>query len=143
MERAEEILLTEKENYKVNFISLLNTNRLYTLDDKEKLKVFTSVDVIDDYNNIQDLNNVVQNYYNDKVNDKNACINIENKVIKEHEDKIRIIETEIDELKNNKEIEPERSEEVKANRKRLEKQKVKFIIAYIGCTLIELMLLMN
>lgn len=130
MERAEEILLTEKENYKVNINSLLNTNRLYTLDDKEKLKVFTSVDVIDDYNNIQDLNNVVQNYYNDKVNDKNACINIENKVIKEYKDKIRNIENEIEELKNNKEIEPERSEEVKANRKRLEKLNVKFMPLY-------------
>ena len=130
MERAEEILLTEKENYRVSINSIINTNRLYTLDEDEKLRVFSAVDIIDDYNHIQDCRNILQNYYNQKVNDKNACINIENKLIKEYESQIKAIEKEIEDLKSNKEIEPERNEEVKKNRKRLDDLNVKYIPLY-------------
>lgn len=130
MERAEEILLIEKENYKVNINNIINANRLYILNEEEKLKIFSAVDIIDDYNHIQDCRNILQHYYNEKVNDKNAYINIENKVIKEYESEIKIIEKEINDLKNNKEIEPERSEEVKKNRKRLDDLNVKYMPLY-------------
>lgn len=130
MERADEMLLTEKENYKININSIISKNKLYTLDEEEKLKIFSAVDIIDDYNHIQDCRNILQNYYNEKVNDKNACINVENKVIREYESEIKEIEKEIDELKNNKEIEPERSDEVKKNRKRLDDLHVKYIPLY-------------
>ncbi|MDY4078048.1 MAG: TIGR02680 family protein [Clostridium sp.] len=130
MSRAEELFLTEKENYKVNIINLVKNNTLYILEDDEKLKLFQSVDVINDYSNIQECKNILQGYLNKRVNEKNAEINVENKVISGFNNEIESLKNEILELKNNKEIEPERSEEVKNNRNRLKRLGINFIPLY-------------
>ena len=130
MERVEELNITEKENYKVNINSILKVNKLYTLEEEEKLKIFKAVDEINDYSQIQECKNILQEFLNGKVNERNACINIENKIINDYEKEINSIKKEIVELKNNKEIEPERSEETKRNRERLKSLGIEFIPMY-------------
>lgn len=130
MQRAEELLLTEKENYKVNVNSILENNTLYILEECEKLQLLKEIDTINDYDNIQECKNLLNNFFNEKVNDKNACINIENKMIDDYLKEISSINEEIKELKNNKDIEPNRSEGVKKNRERLKRLNINFIPLY-------------
>lgn len=130
MQRAEELLLTEKENYKVHVNTILENNTLYVLEEHEKLQLLKEIDTINDYDNIQECKNLLNNFLNEKINDKDACIKIDNKMIEDYLKEIKNINKEIEELKNNKDIEPERSEGVKKNRERLKSLNIDFIPLY-------------
>ena len=130
MERTEELLLTEKENYKVNINKVLKSNTLYDLNENEKLDMFGAIDRINEYSEIQDVKSILQESLNNRINDKKSNINLEEKIVEEYKEEIRKIKEEINELKNNKDIEPERSIEVKKNRERLVSLGIDYIPLY-------------
>lgn len=130
MQRAEELFLTEKEDYKININKLMKENTLFTLEEEEVLQVFKSVETIDDYFHIQQCKNLLNDYVNERLNEVKGNIQLENVFIEGITGDIRNLTSEIEDLKNNKEIEPERTEEVLKNRARLKEKGIKFIPLY-------------
>lgn len=127
---SEELFLTSKEDFKVDLINITKNNKYFNLYEEEKLHVFEAVEKINDYSNIQEIHNRLQNIYNQKENDYKGYIQVEKKLIAELNREIKDIEDEVSELKNKKEVEPERTDGVKRNRKRLEDRNIPFIPLY-------------
>lgn len=130
MTRVEGIFLEEKEDYKVKINKVMKESTLFSLEEKEKLDIFKAVDIIDDFFHIQNCKNLLQDFVNGKINEIKSNIQLENRFIEVYLEDIEKIKEYINELKNNKEIEPERSEEVKKNRERLKESGINFIPLY-------------
>jgi uncharacterized protein (TIGR02680 family) len=130
MRRIEELFLTEKENYKVSFVKWNENNRVFYLEEDKRKQVFAAVDRINDYKDLTLVSGGVHSFYGDKLNHLKGEIHIKDKYIKELKDSIRAIESDIAELRNKKDIAPERTEGVLRNRERLEEEGIPFIPLY-------------
>lgn len=130
LRRLDELLLTEREDYKVNYVAFNRDNKIFTLSEEEVniiLQKVGSANTEDEINKIKELN--IRNKGN-KENLLRGEIHIKENFISDRKKEIKTLEEEIKELKNKKELEPERSEGVIKNRERLNTEKIPFVPLY-------------
>lgn len=130
LRRLDELLLTEREDYKVNYVAFNRDNKIFTLTDDEVnliLQKIGSAESEDEINKIKELNIINKG---NKENLLRGEIHIKKNFISDREKEIKTLEEEIKELKNKKELEPERSEAVIKNRERLKMEKIPFVPFY-------------
>lgn len=130
MRRLEELFLNEKENYKVEFLKWSESNRILSLKEEEKKKVFAAVDKINEYKDLNNISSIIQSFYGERENGFKGELHIRHKYIEELNGKIQTKEKEIEELRNKKDISFERTEGVLKNRERLEEEGIPFIPFY-------------
>lgn len=127
---AEEYLTTIKEEYIEKVVKWNRNNKEIVLDDLELQSISKSIMKIDNYSNLVDINGVVVDKYNKNKGIISANIEQVNLKIEAYKQEIKDIENKIEELKNIKEIEFERDEEVIKNRQRLKELNIPFIPLY-------------
>ena len=130
LRRIDELLLTEREDYKVNYVSFNKSNKIFNLNEEEVnliLQKVGSAETEDAVNKIKELN--IRNKGN-KENLLNGEIHIKENFISQKKEEVKLLEEEIKELKNKKEVEPKRSEGIIKNRERLELEEIPFIPFY-------------
>lgn len=130
LRRLDELLLTEREDYKVNYVAFNKDNKIFTLTEEEVniiLQKVGSAETEDEINKIKELN--IRNKGN-KENLLRGEIHIKENFISDRKKEIKVLEEEIKELKNKKELEPVRSDGVLRNRERLNLEKIPFIPFY-------------
>ncbi|WP_297421928.1 TIGR02680 family protein [Clostridium sp.] len=130
LRRLDELLLTEREDYKVNYIKFNKENKIFTLGEEDVnliLQKVGSAENEDAINEIKELN--IRNK-GSKENLLRGEIHIKENFISDRKKEIKVLEEEIKELKNKKELEPERSTGVLKNRERLNLEEIPFIPFY-------------
>jgi len=130
LRRIDELLLSEREDYKVNYVSFNKSNKIFTLVEEEVnliLQKVGSAETEDEVNKIKELN--IRNKGN-KENLLRGKIHIKENFIDEKKKGVKSLEEDIKELKNKKEVEPKRSEGVLRNRERLVLEEIPFIPFY-------------
>lgn len=120
-QEANRLLLQAKEDYKVNFVDWQKEARCMMVKDEARIELFKQVDGLEKDSEVLQISQYLQPFY-DQVY-LNYQIQLERKEAKEkqYKEQISSLEKEIEDLKQVKEIEPNRSQAVIQNRKRLEK----------------------
>jgi uncharacterized protein (TIGR02680 family) len=130
MRRIEELFLSEKENYKVELLRWSDNNRIFSLTEEEKKKAFAAVDRINDYVDVSSIGSITREFYGERLNGLKGELVIRDRYISELNEKMKAIEKQIEDLRNNKDISFERSIGVIKNRERLQEEGIPFIPLY-------------
>lgn len=130
LSEAEEYLTTIKEEYIEEVVKWNKNNREIVLNDLEIQSISKSIMKIDDYSDLLDTKNVVVDKYNQNKGIMSAKIEQANLKIEDLNQQIKQIEGKIEEIKNLKEIEFIRDNEVIKNRQRLKEMNIPFVPLY-------------
>ncbi|MGM9974157.1 MAG: TIGR02680 family protein [Clostridiaceae bacterium] len=130
MRTIEELFSTEKENYKVSLNNSSKQNKELTLEEEERLELFKEVERVENPFSLNEVSKKLNEFYTSREHDIKGNIHLDERVIEDYQGQIALIEKEIKELIEGKEIEPERSPGVIKNRERLKKENIPFTPLY-------------
>lgn len=130
MRRIEELFLHEKEEYKVKLVKWNDNNRIFNLEQDQLNNLFKNVDKVEDNKNLNSITENFVGFFGEKKNTLGSNIFIKNRQIEELKQEIKILEEEIKDLRNKKDISPERTEGVIKNRERLKEDGIAFLPLY-------------
>lgn len=130
IKRAEELLYTEKENYKVKYVAFNKNNTIFNLSEEKIKEIINEIDVSEDEKDINRIRALNLRNEGEIKNHLNGKKTIEENKILELQNKIEELRVGIQELKTAKEIEPERRAGVIKNRNRLKEEKIPYVPLY-------------
>ncbi|SKA98890.1 TIGR02680 family protein [Caloramator quimbayensis] len=130
LNEAEEYLTTVKEEHIENIVKWNRGNKEIILEDENLHSLSKSIMQIKGYSDLINIKSAAVDKYNQNKGIISANIESSNVKINEYKDKIKEIENKIIELKNIKDIEFERDEEVIKNRERLKNLSIPFVPLY-------------
>ena len=119
-QEANRLLLQAKEDYKVYFVDWQKQAQHMLVTNEARIELFTQVAALEKDSDVLQISQYLQPFYNQVYRDYQIQLERKEAEKKQYEKQISSLEEEIEGLKNTKEIEPERSQAVRQNRKRLE-----------------------
>ncbi len=130
MQRVNNLLLEAKEDYKVNFVSWQKLARYMPLDKEDQITLFGEIDALEEDTKLIDISQYLGSFYQTQRGEFLAEEASKQAEIEKQEQDIKAIQNQIEALKNAKEIEPDRTEEVLKNRERLTRLGISFSPLY-------------
>lgn len=119
MLRVEELLTSEKEEYKVAFVKWANENREMIFNNGEDKEIFSIITKSESFDHLREVKELLGNIYNKHSGRLIGEKSIKERNILEINRQISNIEEEIEALNNMKDVEPERNKGALLNRERL------------------------
>lgn len=127
---AEELFSTEKENYKVVMTLLSEKNTEWVLLPEERTLLFSELEKVDKAIDLTKIQESLSSGYSHLAHGINGMISTLHRNIQELHGEKAALEEKILDLRNQKEVEPDRSEGVQRNRLRLQELNIPFVPLY-------------
>ena len=129
-EEANGLLLQSKEDYKVQFVNWQKEATHMRIPEDKRIELFKQTDALEAETKLYVINDYLRPFYENQYSLYRVDLERTHAEIKTHKAHILEIKTEIEALKNAKEIEPDRLPEVIRNRERLKEAGIPFSPLY-------------